>query len=93
MDAILKDETQPGGQGHSPDSRKAKCMKREPIRQFWIGAASAFDLFPRVSSETRQLLRRTDLEAIASDWQAVSSDLRKAFEAFKSKNGTTPDKK
>jgi hypothetical protein len=59
-------------------------MKRK-WRAFWQGFASVFDLFGvhherRYKALMKDVLGKTDAEAIRSDWEAVGGDLRKAIE-------------
>lgn len=54
---------------------------RSRFRAFIRGAASVLDLMPapRVAVFGRDILARSDAEALAADWRAVGDDLYRAM--------------
>lgn len=54
------------------------------LSSFFMGMARAFDISgPFSSHEVDKILKRSDTEAIYSDWKAVGDDLYKAIDLRK----------
>ena len=49
---------------------------------FLRGVASVFDLFGVLPTRRKQILARSNAEALAGDWQAVGMDLYHAMKNF-----------
>jgi uncharacterized protein (UPF0335 family) len=51
-------------------------MKFKQLKHFIKGIGSVFNLMPQVSPEVKDILNKTNSQAIADDWKAVGDDIR-----------------
>ncbi len=61
--------------------------KQSRFKSFLLGLSSTLDLYGTIyHDESMKILQRTDMRALAQDWQMVGEDMRRATEIYNDAN-------